>query len=58
MHLPFSFVVRSSLLMKRCTPGGGRGDCNKGDKCDDNSDCAPHLYCNTILGLCENQDRL
>ncbi|PKY40745.1 hypothetical protein RhiirA4_454180 [Rhizophagus irregularis] len=44
MHITFSFVVRSSLLMKRCTPGG--------DECEQDEDCAFGLYCDTLEGTC------
>ncbi|PKC54158.1 hypothetical protein RhiirA1_542975 [Rhizophagus irregularis] len=37
--------VRTSLLMKRCTHGGGLGDCNKGEECFFDDDCVPGLYC-------------
>jgi hypothetical protein len=44
--------------MKLCTPGGDLGDCNKGDHCEDDDDCAPGLYCDAIDGICcpENGD--
>ena len=54
MHLIFSFVVRSSLLMKRCTPGFGLGDCGVGDECVNDNDCSPGLYCDTIAGVCSS----
>jgi hypothetical protein len=41
--------------MKRCTPGAGLGDCNKGEKCEDDDDCAPGLYCEpNVGGACLN----
>jgi hypothetical protein len=52
MHLIFSFVVRSSLLMKRCTTGGQLGDCGIGGECVTDDDCLPGLYCDTIIGVC------
>jgi hypothetical protein len=48
MHLTFSFVV----LMKRCTPGAGLGNCNGGEGCSSDKDCAPGLYCEPTVGSC------
>ncbi|CAG8664972.1 15976_t:CDS:2 [Cetraspora pellucida] len=31
--------VRSSNLIKRCTPGNGKGDCRLYEKCDSAADC-------------------
>ncbi|CAB4493992.1 uncharacterized protein OCT59_004839 [Rhizophagus irregularis] len=42
-------VVRSSHLMKRCTPGGFRGDCSAGQPCQFNGDCMMGLYCNGMI---------
>ncbi|CAB4435752.1 unnamed protein product [Rhizophagus irregularis] len=46
--------VRSSLLMKRCTPGYGLGDCGVGEECVNDDDCSPGLYCDGTAGVCSS----
>ncbi|CAG8721852.1 3390_t:CDS:1, partial [Acaulospora colombiana] len=36
---------RTHYLMKRCTPGGNKEDCDNGDPCQDDGDCSGDLKC-------------
>ena len=45
MHLIFSLIVQYSRLMKRCTPGGNKKDCDYGQECLSDGDCAGDLVC-------------
>ncbi|PKY24578.1 hypothetical protein RhiirB3_527321 [Rhizophagus irregularis] len=44
--------VRSSLLMKRCTPGGFNRDCGYDEECETDFDCAYGLYCSALTDSC------
>ncbi|CAG8508424.1 4202_t:CDS:2, partial [Scutellospora calospora] len=44
-------VVHGSPLLKiRCTPGGGKGDCDLGQQCETEGDCTSDNFC--IDGEC------
>ncbi|CAG8705623.1 15404_t:CDS:2, partial [Cetraspora pellucida] len=43
--------VRSSNLIKLCTPGGGQGDCGLRETCDSAADCINNLPC--YKGRCQ-----
>ncbi|RIB06007.1 hypothetical protein C2G38_547874 [Gigaspora rosea] len=38
-------TARSGYLTKRCTPGGGKGDCGAWEPCDSGADCKEGLIC-------------